>query len=235
MSDEKDRNLPLPGICIDPGYTYDKLKLPKGNFSIEMPVDSFYNFVNNPENNKQAFEDLIKSLSGGGLLNVTQPPTVIGTKHAIDQALDVLGTVEPVPYLPPLSNPLNDDILDEFGNKIMLSLGVPMDMISTGHNKGTVNKAVNVNGDMDALRNEMNILKEKNNKYLELIQVQANALKDKDKKIENLKQALNASLERELQYQSGSSKSTTVIQPPLTSIQNSTSTMNMGSRFGIRR
>lgn len=207
----------------NPGYIdNDKLLLPKGDWKIELPVDSFYEFINKPQENKQGFEDLVKSLAEGGLLS--QQPTLIGTKDAITKSIE---------YLDGARAPIPQSTFDEIGNKIMSSLGVPMDMISTGPSNSSAlkNTSTNMSDAMqEAMRSEMRILKEKNDNYLEVIQVQAESLKTKDIEIAKLKEALNNALNSQLDNITGQAEQVPPAKPTTSDLLE-----DAGKMFGYGR
>lgn len=236
MSDEKERALLSPQVCVDPGYIdTNKMSLPKGDWKIELPVDSFYDFINKPQENKQAFEDLVKSLAEGGLMS-EQPPAIIGTKEAIDKSKAYFENVSvPQPVIP--------STLNEVMEKITSGLGIPMDMISTGpttnRNGVTYNTSTNMSEAMqEAARSEMRILKEKNNNYLEVIQVQAESLKAKDIEIAKLKEALNNALNSQLDNMTGEVGQVPPPKPSMTGLLDEHGNVmfsESGKAFGIGR
>lgn len=185
MGDEKIRNYPVPAPIVDAGYIDDKIKLPKGNFKIEIPSDSFYDFINKPEDNMAEFVDLINGLSAG----------------AVAKTVNSTDVLTPEKF---------DDMVREIEQKTYSSIGVPVELLNNNSvlnkngvaydTKTTLNKSYTTMSteDADALITEMNLLKEKNDNYLDLIQKQAEALKDKDRMIAKLSDALQKSLDREL-------------------------------------
>ena len=187
MSDEKLRNYPVPSTIIDTNYTDTKLP---DIFKAEVPSDSFYDFINKPEDNSAEFADLINGLSGSGS--------------------NVLVTANPDDTLTPDKF---DKIVEVVANKTYSSLGIQAELLNPVPNRnGAIFNTTAMNNksyttmnteDADALVTEMNLLKEKNDNYLDLIQKQAEALKEKDKMIAKLSDALQKSLERELNTMSG--------------------------------
>lgn len=115
---------------------------------------------------------------------MTEQPTIIGTKEQIDK----------FKLEPDISTTFPKSLLDTMGQTIMTNLGVPMEMISTGskpnRNGNTYSTSNMSDAEIEAMRNEMNILREKNDKYLGLIQQQAEALKSKDEIIKTLQDKL---------------------------------------------